>query len=61
MALKQSVTLARDSKVKADAAKTWDQSVLGIVPSQNFADSIRTSIMLLVSTFVKDFQSVNPK
>ena len=61
MALKQSVTLARDSRVKADAAKTWEQSLLGIVPSQNFADRIHHDIMVLVWGFLKDFQSVNPK
>jgi hypothetical protein len=61
MALKQSVTLARDSNVKADAAKTWEQSALGIVPSQNFADRIQDDIRLFVWTFLKDFQSVNPK
>ena len=61
MALRQSVTLARDSKVKVDAAKTWEQSVLGIAFSQNFADRIHDDIMVLVWTFLKDFQSVNPK
>jgi hypothetical protein len=51
MALRQGVTLARDSTVKADAAKTWEQSLFGIVPSQDFADRIQHDTMVLVWTF----------
>jgi hypothetical protein len=60
LAVRQSVTLASDSRVKADAATIWEQVSFGIVSSQSFADKIRSDTKLLVWTFIEDFYSVNP-
>jgi len=60
VALRQPVTLIRDSSIFAIAA-TWDRESFGIVPEDRAPrNNIRESIRNLVDNFLNDYLTVNP-